>query len=95
LPPTGTVDFQIDFDMQHGDDPKELIVTGSVRNTGSRATKDLKVWVEAVDAAGQRVVGREMYPEQQEVAPGSTARFRVVLPNDPAIKTVRVEAFGK
>jgi hypothetical protein len=89
------VDFHVDFDLQHGEDPKQLIVTGSVRNTGSRATRELKVWVEAVDGAGARVVTREIYPDDQEVAPGSAARFRVVLPNDPAIRTVRVEAFGK
>lgn len=70
-------------------------MVGTVRNTGSRATKELKVWVEAVDAAGARVVTRETFPEQQEIAPGDAARFRVLLPNDPAIRTVRVEAFGK
>lgn len=95
LPPTGAPAFQIDFDIEHGANPKELIVQGAVRNTGSRATRELKVWVEAVDGAGARVVTRETYPDQQEIAPGEAARFRVVLPNDPAIRTVRVEAFGK
>ena len=96
LPPTGAPDFHIDFEIQHGDDPKQLIVAGSVRNTGSRATRELKVWVEAVDGAGTRVLPpREFYPEDQEVAPGGIARFRVFLPNDPAIRTVRVEAYGK
>ena len=95
LPATGAPAFEIDFDIQHGADPKEIVVAGTVRNTGSRATRELKVWVEAVDDAGARVVTRETRPEEQEVQPGGAARFRVVLPHDPAIKTVRVEAFGK
>jgi hypothetical protein len=95
LPPTGEPAFEIDFEFQRDADPKQLVVLGSVRNTGSRASRELKVFVEAIDAAGARVVTRDTYPDAQVVAPGSATRFRVLLPNDPAIRTVRVQAFGR
>jgi len=66
-----------------------------VRNTGSRASHDVKVWVEGLDGGGSRVARGEALPTPQEVAPGTEARFIVRLPNDTAIRTFHVEAIGR
>ena len=66
-----------------------------MRNTGSRASHDVKVWVEGLDAAGSRIARDEALPTPQEVAPGTEARFIVRLPNDAAIRTFHVEAVGR
>jgi len=66
-----------------------------VHNTGSRASRDLAVWVEGLDAHGAVVARAEALPTPQAVPPGRTATFVVALPNDPAIRSFHVEAVGR
>jgi hypothetical protein len=66
-----------------------------VRNVGTRASRDLKVWVHGLDEHGARRAQVEAFPAPQEVPPGSSARFVVRMPNDPAIRTFHVEAIGR
>jgi hypothetical protein len=96
LPPSGAPRFEIGpLDWQRSEDGRELYVEGSVRNTGTRVTRDLKVWVDGLDANGLRLARTEVLPNPQEVPPGGTARFVVRMPNDPAIRTFHVEAIGR
>ncbi len=66
-----------------------------MRNTGSRASRDLAVWVEGLDAHGTVVARAQAFPTPQMVPPGRTATFVVALPNDAAIRSFHVEAVGR
>lgn len=55
----------------------------------------MKVWVTALDAGGGRVAEVEMLPDPQAIPPGGAARFTARFPNNPAIRTFHVEAFGQ
>ncbi|GEM_PF-1406068 len=66
-----------------------------MRNTGSRASRDLAVWVEGLDAHGTVVARAQAFPTPQVVPPGHTATFVVALPNDAAIRSFHVEAVGR
>jgi len=96
LPPSGTAEWAIGpIKQTPSPDGRVLFVEGSVRNTGSRPSRDLKVWVSGLDAAGTSVVRTEVLPTPQAVLPGTEATFVVKLPNDPAIRTVDVQAVGR
>ena len=70
-------------------------MTSSVRNTGTRASRDLKVWVDGLDESGMRLARIEVVPAPQEIPPGAAASFVARLPGDPAIRTFHVEAIGR
>ena len=96
LPPTGSPRFEIGpFDWKRSEDGQELYVEGSVRNTGSLASRDVKVFVDGLAADGARVAESETLPTPQVIPPGGAARFVVRLPNDPAIRSFHVEAIGR
>src|SRR5262249_10652188 len=92
LPPTGTAAFEVGAISQTGSgDGHDLYVESSVRNIGSRASREVKVWVDGLDASGGRVARVEALPTPQEIPPGAAASFVVRLPNDPAIRSFHVE----
>jgi len=96
LPPSGEAQFEIgQIDWKRSEDAHELYVEGTVRNIGTRASRDLKVWVDGLDANGLQLARTEALPTPQQVPPGASARFVVRMPNDPAIKTFHVEAIGR
>jgi hypothetical protein len=66
-----------------------------VRTTGSRASHDVKVWVEGLDVNGIALARAEALPTPQQIEPGTVGSFIVRLPNDPAIRTFHVEAIGR
>ncbi len=76
-------------------DGREWLVESSVRNTGTRASRDVKVSVEGLDDAGARIAETELYPAEQEIPPGGAATFVARLPGNPAIRTFHVEAIGR
>jgi hypothetical protein len=95
LEPTTTAEFVIGpIDQKASADARDLFVEGTVRNIGSRASRNVTVTVEGLDATGGVVARAETLPTPQAVAPGTVATYLVRLPNDPAIKTFRVEAIG-
>ena len=55
----------------------------------------MKVWVDGLDDGGVRLARTEVLPEEQEIPPGSAARFVARLPGNPAIRTFHVEAIGR
>jgi hypothetical protein len=96
LPPSGAPRFEIGpIDSRRSEDARELYVEGTVRNVGTRASRDLKVWVHGLDERGGQLAQAEALPTPQEVPPGTSARFIVRMPNDPAIRTFHVEAIGR
>ena len=96
LPPSGTAMFEIgEISQEKSDDGSVLFVEGTVRNTGSRASRDVKVWVDGLDVNGARLARAEVLPTPQEIPPGTEGRFIVRLPNDPGIRTFHVEAIGR
>ena len=76
-------------------DGKALFVDGTIRNVGTRPTRDLRVAVHGLDAAGAVLATADALPTPQVVEPGTTATYVVRLPNDPAIRTFHVEAIGR
>ena len=54
----------------------------------------MKVSVEALDDGGIRLAETDVWPDPQEIPPGGAARFVARLPNNPAIRSFHVEAFG-
>jgi len=96
LPPSGVAPFEIGpIDARASDDGVHWLVDSSVRNTGTRASRDVKVWVEGLDDDGIQLAKTELFPTPQEIPPGGTARFTALLPHDPAIRTFHVEAIGR
>ena len=96
LAPTTSAEFVIgQITETPSTDGKELYVEGTVRNIGSRASRDVRVAVEGLDADGGVVARAEALPAPQAIPPGTVATYVVRLPNDPGIKTVRVEAIGR
>jgi len=96
LPPSGTPHFEIgDIEWKRSEDDRELFVEGTVKNTGTRPSRDIKVWVDGLDATGIRLARAEVLPTPQEIPPGGVGRFLVRIPNNPAIRTFHVEAIGR
>lgn len=96
LAPSGAPHFEIgDIDWKRSDDARELFVQGTVKNTGTRSSRDVKVWVDGLDAGGIRLARTEVLPNPQEIPPGGVGKFLVRMPNDPAIRTFHVEAIGR
>jgi hypothetical protein len=94
-PPT-TTDFTIGpIRDTRSADGMALFVEGTVRNTGSRPSRDVTLWVSGVDANGRDVVRVKTVATPQLLPPGATATWLVRLPNDPAIRTYHVEALGR
>src|SRR5207245_1140364 len=72
-----------------------VFVEGTVRNVGSRPSRDVQVTVEGLDASGARVVSADTLPTPQAIPPDTSATFVVRLPNDPAVRTYHVVAIGR
>jgi hypothetical protein len=96
LPPSGTPHFEIGpITPTRSSDGSEWLVESSVRNTGTRTSRDIRVRVYGLDDNGVRLARTELSPEQQEIPPGGAATFVAHLPGDAAIRTVDVEAVGR
>jgi hypothetical protein len=96
LPESRTAEFRIGpIKESRSADGATVFVEGTVENTGSRASRDVHVQVEGLDANGGRVASADALPTPQEILPGTVATFVVRLPNDPAIRTYHVEAIGR
>jgi hypothetical protein len=94
--PSTTADFSIGpIRDTRSADGMALFVEGTVRNTGSRPSRDVTLWVSGVDAGGRAVVRVKTLATPQLLSPGSSATWLVRLPNDPAIRTYHVEALGR
>jgi hypothetical protein len=90
------VHFEIGAITPHrSDDGRDWLVESSVRNTGTRTSRDVKVWVEGRDEQGLGLARIELVPSLQEIPPGGVATFVARLPGDPAISTFHVEAVGR
>lgn len=76
-------------------DGMALFVEGTVRNTGSRPSRDVTLFVSGVDAGGRTVVRVQTLATPELLPPGGNATWRVRLPNDPGIRTYHVEAIGR
>ena len=96
LPASGAVHFEIGaIEARRSDDGRDWLVSASVRNTGTRASRDLMVTVEGLDEGGTRIADTELHPDPQEIPPGGAASFVARLPGKDAIRTFHVEAIGR
>jgi len=96
IAPSTSAEFEIGPIKQTvGERNATLVIEGTVRNVGTRPSRDVKVWVEGLDASSNVVAREEGLPDPQEIQPGTVGRFLVKLPNDPAIKSFHVEAIGR
>jgi hypothetical protein len=96
IAPSTSAEFEIGPIKQTvGEHDTLLFIEGTVRNVGTRPSRDVKVWVEGLDDASNVVAREETLPDPQEIPPGTVGRYLVKLPNDPKIKTFHVEAIGR
>ena len=96
LPPSTTADFAVGpINETRSAECTTVFIEGTVRNTGSRPSRDVTVTVEGLDADGMRVVSADTLPTPQAISPGTTASYVVRLPNDPAVRTYHVIAVGR
>ena len=85
----------IDFHETPGPDRKTVTVTGTLVNRGTRATRQVRVHVEALDKGGAVVVSADPVPSTQLIAPGSTSTFAVTFENRPDIDRYHAEAISR
>jgi hypothetical protein len=64
-------------------------------NRGTRATRQVRVHVEALDKGGAIVVSADPVPSTQLIAPGSTSVFAVTFENRPEIDSYHAEAISR
>jgi len=85
----------IDFHETPSPDRKTVMVTGTLVNRGTRATRVVHVHVEALDKDGAVVVSADPDPSTQSIAPGTTATFVAVFENHPEIDRYHAEAMSR
>ena len=96
LPPTGEPHFEVGpIEPRRSADGREWLVESSVRNTGTRTSRDVKVRVEGLDDAGALIAETDLFPTPQDIPPGGATSFVARLPGNPAIHTFHVEAIGR
>ena len=96
LAPSTTADFAVGLiNETRSADGTEVFIEGTVRNTGSRESRNVAVMVEGLDAEGARVVAADALPTPQAIPPGTSVTYVVRLPNDPAVRTYHVIAVGR
>jgi hypothetical protein len=76
-------------------DGQAVFVEGTVENVGTRATRTITVWVNALDESGMVIQRVQALPTPQDPPPGTVARFVVTLHDDPRVRTYHVEALGR
>ena len=85
----------IDFHETQSPDRRTVMVTGTLVNRGTRATRVVHVRVEALDKDGAVVVSADPTPSTQNIAPGATATFAAVFENRPEIDRYHAEAMSR
>jgi hypothetical protein len=85
----------IDFHETPNPDRKTVMVTGTLVNRGTRATRVVRVHVEALNKDGVVVVGADPTPSTQSIAPGTTATFAAEFENRPEIDRYHAEALSR
>ena len=85
----------IDFHETPSPDRKTVMVTGTLVNRGTRATRVVHVHVEALDKDGAVVVSADPAPSTQSIAPGTTATFAAVFEDRPEIDRYHAEAISR
>ena len=76
-------------------DGQTVFIEGTVENVGTRPSRTITVWVNALDESGTARERVQVLPTPQDVPPGTVARFVVQLRNDPLVRTYHVEAIGR
>lgn len=85
----------IDLHETPSPDRKTVMVTGTLLNRGTRATREIHLHVEALDKDGAVVVSANPSPSTQRIAPTSTGTFTVMFENRPDIDRYHVEAISR
>lgn len=76
-------------------DKTQIFVSGTIRNAGEWATREVTVKVTAQDEASRTVAQQEDVPQPPVIPPGGEAHYVVQIPNDPTITGFHVEAIGR
>ncbi len=97
LPPAGKLMLEISgLDETRSEDRQRVTVTGMVINRGTRPTSELRVEVQALDAAGKAVLSTLATPSTERIAAGGgVATFSATLENRPEVRQYHVEATGR
>lgn len=85
----------IDFQDQVSADKSRITISGKVINRGHTSTMGLRIKISARDQNDKEVESVEAVPSNEQIAPGSTARFSASLPNNPAIVRYHVDTLAR
>jgi hypothetical protein len=96
LPPLPELRLAIvSLDELTSPDGSTVTLNGVLQNGGGRATSQLRVTIDALDAAGNVVATIQALPSSQRVEPNATVMFTAVLASHPDVHRYRVEAIGR
>jgi hypothetical protein len=96
IQPTERLDVQIiDFHETPSPDHKTDTVTGTLVNRGTRATREVRVHVEALDKNGAAVSSTNPAPSTQVIAPGATATFSATFEGRADVDRYHAEAISR
>lgn len=97
VPPPQRLEVEIrDFQATDGADGAGVTVTGTIVNTGNRATTNVVAVVEAFNAAGDLVARVPAVPETTILAPyGGATKFRATLDFSPDVVRYHVEVVAR
>jgi len=96
LKPVGRAEVAIlDLNEQVAPDKKNVVVTGTLVNHGSRPTRRIIVHVQAIDASGKVLGETDAYATPEAITPGNTGRFSVEMVNRSETQDYHVEVLYK
>ncbi len=85
----------IDLRETPSPDKARMTITGTLINRGTKTTSELSVRVEALDEAGDVVLGVSAVPDTERIAPGATGTFAVTFDHRPGVTSYHVEAIAR
>jgi hypothetical protein len=96
LPPPPPLHLEIvSLNELQSPDASTVTLNGVLRNGGGRATKHLRVTIQALDADGNTVATVEALPSSEHVEPNATVMFSAVTASHPDVRRYHVEAIGR
>jgi len=96
LQAVGQLDMEI-LDLNETPTPnrKAVVLSGTLVNRGTRATREVYIRVEALDTNGAVVLSADSQPSTATIGPGGRGTFAVTMENRPNVDRYHVEAIAK
>lgn len=96
LKPDGRADVTIlDLNEEPAADKKKVVVSGTLLNRGTRATRRIIVHVQALDANGKVLGETQAFATPEAIETGNSGRFRVEMDSLADVQDYHVEVLYK